>query len=664
MHTKSLGVKAKLALVSTALFLLMLGVVTAMQVSQLRSELTQVLSDQQFSLATTQAAAIDDKFSRRQIALVSAAHLLSTRNLRDVSEAQESLAERAALRTLFDEVYLFSAEGILLADVPTLPERNGLNVADRAYFKLTVATLGPVISEPVRGKVTGAPLVILAAPVIDSKGRLVAVLAGSINLSSSNFLDQISEAKLGKSGYFYLLTRGEKPILVSHPDKKKVMTPVTDTIANSIIANALLGFDGTAEGKVGSVRGLFSFKALKKVDWIIGAVLPVDEAFAPIVSVQKRVIWAAVAAALLMVPLVWLFAFRLMAPLGALRDNILRLISHSTEEELPVRRQDEIGELTQAFNRLMRERRTAEQAVHDSERLLRTIADNMPTVVAYIDRDERFVFINSTFETWWGRPRAETLGKTLLEVFGAAEYARIAKYVKTVLAGQPVFHERETVLNGLPGFIHATYLPQRSDTGEVLGFYVSVSDISLRKEIETDLAHRANHDTLTGLPNRALFQDRLGEAIKRSARHGAPFALMYLDVDHFKRINDTHGHAAGDLVLKSFARRLTAALRGTDTVARLGGDEFTIILEGLHRPHEAESVATKILAATQPEVLLDDGTVIRFTASIGIAYITGSERTMATAIEQADNALYRAKANGRNTYVLIEGPMALQYESA
>jgi diguanylate cyclase (GGDEF)-like protein/PAS domain S-box-containing protein len=175
-------------------------------------------------------------------------------------------------------------------------------------------------------------------------------------------------------------------------------------------------------------------------------------------------------------------------------------------------------------------------------------------------------------------------------------------------------------------------------------------DITRRKRAELLLEHQAGHDALTGLPNRRLFHDRLTRAMARSRRHGSLMALLCLDIDRFKHVNDTLGHDAGDTLLKTFSKRLTECVRETDTVARLGGDEFTVILEELNGRDDGCQIAQKIVAAMRPEFVLE-GRSVNVSTSVGIAFYHGEEGVAADdLIKKADVALYQAKAAGRDQY--------------
>lgn len=174
-------------------------------------------------------------------------------------------------------------------------------------------------------------------------------------------------------------------------------------------------------------------------------------------------------------------------------------------------------------------------------------------------------------------------------------------------------------------------------------------DISERKENEERIKRLAHHDSLTGLPNRNLLNDRISHALARVRRHGGRMAVLYVDLDKFKPINDTLGHEAGDYVLRAVAGRLNNAVRSSDTVARVGGDEFVVVVEEIGRPAEAAQVARKIIEAlTVPVLFHGDSCVVG--ASIGIAIFPDDGNTMEEVCKAADMAMYRVKHSGRNAW--------------
>ena len=292
----------------------------------------------------------------------------------------------------------------------------------------------------------------------------------------------------------------------------------------------------------------------------------------------------------------------------------------------------------------------AEQALSQSESRMRTVADAIPMPVAFVDADERLRFANLAWGRDFGLERSEILGKSLRELEGEARYRRLEPDIRRVLGGTLVCFETERARQGSTRQYEHTFIPQLGADGKtVLGFHSVSHDITAQKTEERRLLQLAQVDLLTGVSNRNGFEQALADAMSRSQASASLMALMYLDIDHFKRVNDTYGHLIGDALLKAFAGRLSHALRSTDVVARLGGDEFTIIMQGLVQPSDAAAVAAKIVRAMQVPFTLQQLS-IDVTTSIGLALYQGAATTANALIKQADESLYEAKAAGRNNF--------------
>ena len=304
------------------------------------------------------------------------------------------------------------------------------------------------------------------------------------------------------------------------------------------------------------------------------------------------------------------------------------------------------------FSALLRDISAAKQterALRESESRLRTVADALPVRVAYIDAQERYRFNNLAYERGFGRPREEIHGKTVRELLGDDAYTSVEPHIRAALKGESVTFQSEMNTDDAYVCYEAHYIPQRSDDGNVAGLHAIVTDITRQKLEERRLLQLAQVDALTGLFNRAGFDQRLAQAMDHSRATGSVMALMYLDIDRFKQINDRHGHLVGDALLRGFAQRLQQALRSSDAISRLGGDEFTVIMEGLPRPEVAATVAAKIVAAMRAPYELE-GHVIEITTSIGLAFFEGAPLTARELVRQADEMLYQAKGSGRNNF--------------
>ena len=181
------------------------------------------------------------------------------------------------------------------------------------------------------------------------------------------------------------------------------------------------------------------------------------------------------------------------------------------------------------------------------------------------------------------------------------------------------------------------------------GFVTTYLDVTENRSAQAHIAHMAHHDTLTGLPNRALLQDRLGQALAAIPRGGNPVAVLYLDLDRFKPVNDRYGHAVGDALLKAVAERLSNEIRPTDTAARIGGDEFIIVQTGIRTYRDAEVLATRLVAAMARDFVIGERT-LQIGASIGVALAPDHGVEPDELIRRSDQALYEAKSAGRGNF--------------
>jgi diguanylate cyclase (GGDEF)-like protein/PAS domain S-box-containing protein len=294
--------------------------------------------------------------------------------------------------------------------------------------------------------------------------------------------------------------------------------------------------------------------------------------------------------------------------------------------------------------------RDAELALRESEARLRTIADTLPTMVAFIDASEVYRFHNRAYDREFGRDGAAVLGMTVLATVGQQRYRALAPFIERALAGETLSFEEHDETDGVERTLEVTYIPQAGDDrASVIGFHVMRQDVTSQKREKKHLLQLAQIDPLTGLANRAGFLHKLGAAMHQHEHEPRLLALMYIDIDHFKPVNDTHGHQVGDALLKAFSARLAQTLRTSDTIARLGGDEFTIILEQLARAEDASVLAAKIVSAMQKPFELD-GVTVSVSASIGLAYFREGLISPDALIKEADMLLYQAKQAGRNTY--------------
>jgi len=305
----------------------------------------------------------------------------------------------------------------------------------------------------------------------------------------------------------------------------------------------------------------------------------------------------------------------------------------------------------------------AEAALRESEERLRLIANNVPALISYVDRDQRYRYSNRTYDDWFGIQHEGMHGRTIAEVFGDDAYGRMRPEIERVLGGANVQFELAMGDGAKRRTLQVACVPHLGQEGDVLGFYVLANDVTQLKRAQEDLRYAAiqlqhdarrleflaHHDTLTGLPNRAMFSERAREAVAHARRHQKTAALLFIDLDNFKAVNDSLGHDIGDALLKVISSRLRASVRGDDFVARIGGDEFCVLLQDIADPREAAAVAQKLLHELGKSYRIGEHSV-HSGASIGIACVPQDGDDVATLLRLADLAMYRAKELGRNGY--------------
>jgi diguanylate cyclase (GGDEF)-like protein/PAS domain S-box-containing protein len=295
----------------------------------------------------------------------------------------------------------------------------------------------------------------------------------------------------------------------------------------------------------------------------------------------------------------------------------------------------------------------AEQALSLSENSMRAITDNIPAMIARLDRDQRYTFANAYIGRVFGIDPATMMGRTMLDVRGEEFHANFKPHIEAAMRGETESFEIASSVGDRLFYFQSNLVPDRDADGNVCGFFALTFDITKLKLAEAKLDRLARIDSLTGVSNRRHFEERLAAALARSRRQGEALALLWLDIDQFKSINDNHGHPVGDAVIIEFARRVLGCVRQNDLVARIGGDEFVLLIEAPER-ESGEIVAKKLLIAMQDPVIVD-GITLNVTTSIGVAFSPQPASTKAL-MDLADRALYAAKSAGRNTYHTAEEP--------
>lgn len=314
------------------------------------------------------------------------------------------------------------------------------------------------------------------------------------------------------------------------------------------------------------------------------------------------------------------------------------------------------------------------------EKELRLVIDNLPSMIAYVDSTKKYRIINRAYHDYFGTNENEVIGKHASEVLGGSYYKIVERYIEIALSGKSTAWEtHHSHSNNNERILSVKLVPYIDSKNNNNGYLVVVEDVteqkhlqlqletlnhsleekvktrtqqlekelSRRKVLEKVLRQLADHDPLTGLLNRRSFVSRINKEISRSHRYKNDLSYMIIDIDFFKKINDTYGHLAGDDVLKEFAKKISGILRESDFIGRFGGEEFAVALPDTCM-NSANKMAERIRKEIAEHTIQYKKATINFTVSIGISKFMLAENNIVEVFSRADLALYKAKNAGRN----------------
>jgi diguanylate cyclase (GGDEF)-like protein/PAS domain S-box-containing protein len=314
----------------------------------------------------------------------------------------------------------------------------------------------------------------------------------------------------------------------------------------------------------------------------------------------------------------------------------------------------------------MLERRAIEDSLFVEKERAQVTLDSIGDAVLSTDASGKITYLNLVAENMTGWSREDALGRTLIDVFrivdGATREACRNPMELAMQQDRAVGLAANSILirrDGIEFAIEDSVAPIHDRKGRVTGAVIVFHDVSAAKAMTVQMSAMAQHDVLTGLPNRAYLNDRIAQAITVAHRHDGKFAVLFLDLDHFKHINDSLGHPVGDMLLQSVAGRLVRCVRDSDTVSRQGGDEFIVLLSEIGLAKHAALCAQKLLTMLKaPNFIGHHG--LEISASIGISVYPDDGLDPETLIKTADTAMYQAKEHGRNNYKFFEQEMNIR----
>lgn len=668
------SLKTRVSLLTLFVFVLSFLSLTFYTNALLRDELLRYTGEQQRSALNLLTAEVNQGLQDRLSALKNEASMVLPAQLGDPGAAKSFLAERAFLSGLFNGgLLMWRTSGAPQAELFFL--KDGLGVSG-----LTPPELARVLQngEPVVGRIQAhatlkTPVVALAVPIRDPKGAVIGALAGVIRLDQPNFLSQLASHRYGKTGNFFLVDASQRLIFATS-DAPRVMEVLPGPGISPWIDRFVGGFEGTARVvNPHGVEVLVSIQQIPLAHWYASVTLTPEETFALIEAIKPNARMAALLLALMSLALIWWLLRRQLAPMTAALHTLDGFVRHDQPPQaLPVVRQDEVGQLVGGFNRLLDTLLQQQKVLQDSETLKQAVLNSVTAEIAVLSHDGLILATNdawrraqeATPDQGQNRPGAGApVGADYLAICQAAAQLREAE--KEAGEAMPITCGIQEVLDGrLPRFYveyqsrpapHQRWLSMSVTALEsqaLRGAVVSLEDITERMLMAQHVRQLAFNDPLTQLPNRRLALERLSQQLMRARRTKSRLALLFIDLDKFKPINDELGHEVGDWLLQAVAQRILSCVRASDTAARMGGDEFVVLLPDLQTSDDALAVAEKIRSLLAQEFVTSQGVALSISSSIGVALYPDHGDTDKDLLRMGDEAMYRAKKGGRNAVML------------
>ncbi|MBX9959608.1 MAG: EAL domain-containing protein [Burkholderiaceae bacterium] len=526
-------------------------------------------------------------------------------------------------------------DGLRVADVrgdlrhgTGVTPRTRVNIADRDYFVRLRDDPGAglVVSKPVQGRLSGKWVINLARGLRAPDGRFLGVVQGSLPLQ--HIIARLAPLQFGTSGSFTVFDADFR-LVVRHPSPdgvaEAVGMPFGSPELRQLVGSGQRSGVYKARSIVDAVQRTSSFRRITGTDLYLVIGFAEDDYLAG---------WREEVGKAVGVVLLFLCTSLVVAA----------LIRRSWQRQ---------AEATQALQQAYRKLEAEKQ-------LNQTIIRSSPFAIYTRDREGIVTAWNPAAEKLFGWRAEQILGRPLLSV-PAGRQRETAELRQRVLRGESILDQevQRQKADGTLFDLSTTLAPLRDASGEISGYLAIAADITARKAAERQVEFLAYRDVLTGLPNRLLLQDRFSQAVAHAERTQRRLALLFLDLDNFKTINDSLGHAVGDALLKEIALRLSECVRETDTISRQGGDEFLIVLSDLSGTEAIVPVLVKIRERLQAPFLID-GHELSTSASIGVALYPDDGRDFEILHQKADTAMYRAKDAGRNHYRFFDEQMNVE----
>ncbi len=548
---------------------------------------------------------------------------------------------------------VISANGKSIAEHPRHAGQSAVGFVDEDSFKAVLKTGAHVVSRPIRSPLDGKPVVLIATPIRGPAQEIIGVLAGYNSVTGSDFFTEIIPKQNALGNKFHIVSARDR-VYVASSEPQKVFQPVPERGINEVFDRFMEGFEGSGIG-IGTdgVERLFSAMKIPSTGWMVVASIPTAAAFAPVISLEYEIYKDAAAASLIIAVTIWLFIQGQLAPLARSAKILDEMASGARQlSPLPVDGSREFRRLLRSFNKfqdhISEQKRTLRENA-EQLRLAASVFDGTSEAIAITDTANRIVRVNQSFCQLTGYEPEELIGKNpaLLKSGrqDAAFYAEMWRSLSTTGEWAGEIWNRHKNGNIYPERLSISTI---RDASGVIQHYVAIAaDITAQKTAEDIIWQQANYDLLTLLPNRRLLKELLQQSMTRAREASQAVAVLLIDLDRFKEVNDTLGHSLGDRLLVEAANRIRTCVGASSTVGHLGADEFIVIMADLADTDGLEDAAEEIRRVIGRPYLLGIETV-HLSASAGVSIFPNDGDTVEELFRNVDQAMREAKTEGRN----------------
>ena len=610
----------------------------------------QLLLDSAAQERVVMAGLLSSKLQLLKTVLESDARQLGAANLADPALLALRLKQLSALRALFSTLFVVSSDGQMLArlEKDRIMTSDLPNIAERAYFQQLMRSDQPVVSPPIRSRFTQAPVVLVVVPVLGPGHQVVGALGGSIELQASALLADVLSGGAAAGTRDLIMDRSGT--LLAHSNPSRVLGQAADEpglsriVADWLASGSPINSEGRGQHADGS---LVSMAGIPLSDWVLVRMTDESMALAPVLAARHAAWQAAAAIGLVAAALAGALAWAMTQPISHLRDRARRLLIEpdATTAAWPTGT-GELGELARAFEILVAQRMQRHAQAQATLSQLEAVLDHAEVGIA-LTRDGHFELVSQQFCRVFRCTKQHIIGQPTRTISPSdAAFADLRARAQPAFMAHGVFQSELQLLrpDGQPFWaLMRGRAVVSGDTGK--GTVWTMEDVSAARAQRERLSHTATHDSLTGLANRAAFEHALDASVAQAAEQ--PFCVLFIDLDRFKQVNDSGGHAAGDALLRNIAQRIAAPLRKSDLVARLGGDEFAVLLRHCP-PMQAARVAEQIRVVVLDYRLAREGQTHGVGVSLGAVHVDAAFGSAADVLKAADAACYAAKRSGRN----------------